>query len=92
MIERMLERVQDDVAATRQQVSELNGRFDALERLSGQLDAVEKITHEHVAADAELHGKLSADLHRLWWGAGMVTTAVVGVIVTTIARLIGGAS
>ena len=92
MIERILERLQDDVSATREQLSELIGRFDAVERLISQVEGIEKATHEHVAADAELHGKLSTDLSRLWWGASALFTAAAGVIVSLVVKAVGGSS
>lgn len=85
-VEQTLDKLREDVSATRVLVAELSGRFVSIERLIEKVEHLERSANDHVSDDAEQHGRFGAELHRLWWGVGAVMTAVFATLVSSIAK------
>jgi hypothetical protein len=79
-IERVLERLQDDMAIVRESVARLDARMAAHESAASQLATLRDELSKHQQEDAGTQSELRAELRRLWWGCGVVFTAAVGQI------------
>jgi len=81
-LERTLEAVRSDIVAVRETLAAQGAQFEMWmlsdSRRHADLDEVCQKVAAHAEADAATHASLSSDVLRLWWGLGVVLTAVAG--------------
>lgn len=87
-IERTLERLADALGGVREQLAGLAARVDTklatVDAHSTELTAIRAELSAHKVETASIDAELRAENRRLWWGVGLVLSAVVGQVVAAI--------
>jgi hypothetical protein len=85
-IERTLESLRDSVMTVREAIAAMSSQLETWKETSistqAALAVVRADLSRHAEQDASLISELRAEMKRLWWGAGIVLTAVVAGVVT----------
>ena len=84
-VEATLEAVRNDIIVIREQLASLNTHLEMWKNTEAAqnrvIEHLQRNISSHLESDAGVHAELKSDVRRLWWGVGMVLTALIGTIV-----------
>lgn len=87
-IESTLEAVRADIMLVREGLASLTSHMDMWKTTeASQTRAIEQIQRQvssHSESDAGTHAELRADVRRLWWGVGIILTALAGTVIASL--------
>lgn len=87
-IEFTLEAMRSDMVVVREQLATLAASIEIWKTTeaaqSRALEQVQRQVSTHSENDAGTHAELKADVRRLWWGVGVIITALAGTIIANL--------